>query len=204
MPAHVSPVADEKDGLVAYLAQQLDAFRSVAFGLTDDQARATPTPSALSVGALVKHATGVSRGWMARVTAAPEPPPADDRPFEQRVADYQDEFVMREDETLDGILQRFDEQAERTLRQLRDADLDTPVPVPTDAPWFPDDVTHWSVRWVALHLLEELARHAGHADIIREQLDGVAVPQIALTRDGVPAGDFFEPYVPAPGTIGAT
>ena len=203
MPAHVSPVADEKDGLVAYLAQQLDAFRSVAFGLTDDQARATPTPSALSVGALVKHATGVSRGWMARVTAAPEPPPADDRPFDQRVADYQDEFVMREDETLDGILQRFDEQAELTLRQLRDADLDTPVPVPTDAPWFPDDVTHWSVRWVALHLLEELARHAGHADIIREAVDGATMYELVAGREGWPATDWLKPWRPPVGEVHA-
>jgi hypothetical protein len=203
MPAHVPPVHDEKDGLVAYLAQQLDAFRSVAFGLTDDQARATPTPSALSVGALVKHATGVSRGWMARVTAAPEPPPADDRPFEQRVADYQDEFVMREDETLDGILRRFDEQAERTLRQLRDADLDTPVPVPTDAPWFPDDVTHWSVRWVALHLLEELARHAGHADIIREAVDGATMYELVAGREGWPETDWLKPWRPPVGEVRA-
>ena len=77
MPAMPPPVTDERDGLVAYVAQQLDAFRSVAFGLTDEQARSTPTPSALSVGALVKHATGVSRGWVARVASAPDEPPAD-------------------------------------------------------------------------------------------------------------------------------
>ena len=155
------------------------------------------------MGALVKHATGVSRGWMARVTAAPEPPLADDRPFEQRVADYQDEFVMREDETLDGILQRFDEQAELTLRQLRDADLDTPVPVPTDAPWFPDDVTHWSVRWVALHLLEELARHAGHADIIREAVDGATMYELVAGREGWPETDWLKPWRPPVGEVPA-
>jgi hypothetical protein len=174
MPAMPPPVADERTGLVAYVAQQLDAFRSVAYGLTDAQARATPTPSALSVGALVKHATGVSRGWTARVRSAPDAPPKDDRPFQERVADYQDEFVMREDETLADLLARFDAQAEQTLDALRGADPDTPVPVPRDAPWFPSDVTHWSVRWVALHLIEELARHAGHADIIRELIDGAA------------------------------
>ena len=102
------------------------------------------------------------------MSAAPEPPPADDRPFEERVAAYQDEFVMREDETLADLLARFDAQAELTLAALAQADPATPVPVPQDAPWFPKDVTHWSVRWVALHLVEELARHAGHADIIRE------------------------------------
>src|SRR5512145_1021316 len=104
MPAHAPSFDNERDGLVAYVAQQLDAFRAVAFGLTDDQARATPTPSSLSVGALVKHATGVSRGWMNRAAAAPEPY-VDDRPAEVRMAAYQDEFVMRDDETLADVLE---------------------------------------------------------------------------------------------------
>ena len=48
-----------------------------------------------------------------------------------------------------------------------------------------------------------MARHAGHADIIREQIDGVSIPAIVLTADGMAASDYFEPYVPEPGTIGA-
>ena len=196
MPAMPPPVDSERDGLVAYVAHQLDAFRSVAYGLTDEQARATPTPSALSVGALVKHATGVSRGWIARVSAAPDPPPRDDRPFEERVAAYRDEFVMREDETLADVLARFDAQAELTLYELGGADPATPVPVPRDAPWFPKDVTHWSVRWVALHLVEELARHAGHADIIREAIDGATMYELVAGREGWPETDWLTPWRP--------
>lgn len=196
MPAHAPPVTDEKDGLVAYVAQQLDAFRAVSYGLTDEQARATPTPSSLSVGALVKHATSVSRGWIARVTAAPEPPPPDDRPFEERVAAYQEEFLMREDETLAEILELFDAQAEATLNALRAADPGTPVPVPKDAPWFPKDVESWSVRWVALHLVEELARHAGHADIIREAVDGATMYELIGGREGWPETDWLKPWRP--------
>jgi hypothetical protein len=199
MPAMPAPFDTERDGLVAYVAQQLDAFRSVAFGLTDEQARATPTASALSVGALVKHATGVSRGWVARVIDAPEPPPKDERPFEERVADYQDEFRMREDETLVDLFARFDAQAEETLAALRDADPETPVPVPQDAPWFPKDVTHWSVRWVALHLVEELARHAGHADIIRESIDGATMYELVAGREGWPESHWLKPWRPPVG-----
>ena len=199
MPAHVPPVATERDGLVAYVAQQLDAFRAVSYGLTDEQARSTPTPSSLSVGALVKHATGVSRGWVARVTSAPEPPPPDERPFEERVADYQDEFVMREDETLAELLARFDAQAELTLKALAEADPATPVPVPHDAPWFPRDVSHWSVRWVALHLVEELARHAGHADIVREAVDGATMYELVAGREGWPETDWLKPWHPPAG-----
>jgi hypothetical protein len=196
MPAMPPPVGTERDGLVAYVGHQLDAFRSVAYGLTDEQARATPTPSALSVGALVKHATGVSRGWIARVSAAPDPPPADDRPFQERVAAYQDEFVMREDETLADLLAAFDAQAVLTLAALAAADPETPVPVPRDAPWFPADVSHWSVRWVALHLVEELARHAGHADIIREAIDGATMYELVAGREGWPDTQWLKPWRP--------
>jgi hypothetical protein len=196
MSALAPPVQDERDGLVAYVAQQLDAFRSVAYGLTDEQARATPTPSSLSIGALVKHTTRSSAGWVDRVLAAPEPPPADDRPGEVRMAEYADDFVMRDDETLADVLARFDAQAEQTLQALRGADPDTPVPVPTDAPWFPKDVTHWSVRWVALHLVEELARHAGHADIIREAIDGATMYELVAGREGWPETPWLKPWRP--------
>jgi hypothetical protein len=172
MPALVRPVTSEKDGLVAYVGQQLDMFRTVAFGLTDEQARATPTPSSLSVGALRKHISSMSRGWIQRVVFAPEPPPPDGRSFDERMAAHQAEMTMSADETLADVLARFDAQAEETLRALEAADFDTPVPVPGDAPWFPKDLEAWSVRWVALHLVEETARHLGHADIIREAIDG--------------------------------
>ncbi|MGI8901504.1 MAG: DinB family protein, partial [Nocardioides sp.] len=190
------PFDNERDGLVAYVAQQLEAFRSVAYGLTDDQARATPTPSTLSVGALVKHAAGTSRGWVERLKAAPAAPAKDDRPFEERMAAYADDFVMREDETLNDVLVRFDQQAEETLGVLREADPDTPVPVPHDAPWFPQDLENWSVRWVALHLVEELARHAGHADIIREAVDGATMYELVGGREGWPETDWLKPWRP--------
>lgn len=64
MPAVAPPVADEREGLLAYLAQQRLALRLSAYGLTDDQARATPTASPLSVGGLIKHVARAERGWM--------------------------------------------------------------------------------------------------------------------------------------------
>ncbi|HET8559459.1 MAG TPA: DinB family protein [Marmoricola sp.] len=196
MPAMPPPVTDERDGLVAYVAQQLDAFRAVAFGLTDEQARATPTASSLSIGALLKHASTTSAGWIARIVAAPDSPPADQRSGEERMRAYADDFVMREDETLADLLARFDHQAGETLRALRAADPDTPVPVPQDAPWFPKDVSHWSVRWVALHLVEELARHAGHADIIRETIDGATMYELVAGREGWPETPWLKPWRP--------
>ena len=72
------------------------------------------------------------------------------------------------------------------------------------SPWFGIfDARPANSRYYLVHQIEEMARHAGHADIIHEQIDGMAVPAIMLSEAGTPANDFFEPYVPAPGTIGA-
>ena len=71
-------------------------------------------------------------------------------------------------------------------------------------PWYGIyDARPANARFYLVHQIEEMARHAGHADIIREQLDGVAVPQIELTLAGFAGNDFFQPYVAEPGTIGA-
>jgi uncharacterized damage-inducible protein DinB len=178
MAAMPPPIADERAGLREYLAAQHHAFHAVAFGLTDEQARATPSVSALSIGALIKHVTGVQRSWMQRVAAAPEMIESDKRPMDAQSADYQGEFVMRDDETLAGLLAAFDEQNAETIRLIETVDLGAAVPIPQHVPWFPKDVPAWSVRWVLFHLIEELARHAGQADIIRESIDGATLYEL--------------------------
>ena len=130
------------------------------------------------MGGLIKHATGVQKGWMRRVESAPDAPPADTRPMEEQQAEYADEFTMREDETLSGVLQKFDAQNAETLRLVETSDFDAAVPVPTDAPWFPSDIEAWSVRWALFHLIEELGRHAGQGDIIRESIDGATMYEL--------------------------
>src|ERR671927_332591 len=67
MPGSVPPVADEREALLAYLAQQRYVVRLAAYGLTDEQARATPSVSAFSLGGLIKHLADVERGWIATV-----------------------------------------------------------------------------------------------------------------------------------------
>lgn len=178
MPALAPPVTDERSALREYLAYHQSAFFAVSYGLTDDQARCTPSVSALSVGGLVKHATGLQRTWMARVAAAPGAPPKDTRPFEQITKEFADQHVMRPDETLAGLLHAFQTQNAESLKLVETADLDAKVPVPEDIPWFPADIGAWSVRWVVLHVINELARHAGHADIIRESIDGATMYEL--------------------------
>ena len=177
MPAMPPPVTDERDGLAKFVTAQQYAFRALAFGLTDEQARSAPSVSSLSIGGLIKHATNCQQGWMERVAAAPEMA-SDDRPMEERQAEYADQFVMRDDETLTDVLARYDAQNAETLRLLHSSDLGAAVPVPQDAPWFPKDVPAWSVRWVFFHMIEELARHAGQGDIIRESIDGATLYEL--------------------------
>ncbi|MCV7402120.1 DinB family protein [Mycobacterium fragae] len=178
MPALARPVTDERSALREYLAYHQSAYFAVSYGLSDEQARLTPTVSALSIGGLVKHATGMQRTWMTRVAAAPDAPPKDPRPFEEISRDFADQHVMRHDETLAGLLDAFKAQNAESLRLFETADLDAKVPVPEDIPWFPKDIQAWSVRWVILHVINELARHAGHADIIRESIDGATMYEL--------------------------
>lgn len=197
MPGLPSPAADERGSIVEFLRFNQNAFFAVAHGLTDEQARATPSASALSIGGLIKHVAGVQSGWMARVAHAPDFPPPDPRPFEEQIANYRDQYVMGDEDTLDRLLDRLRVQNAETLRLFAEKDLDTPVPVPRDVPWFPQDVEHWTVRWVANHLLEELTRHAGHADIIRETVDGATMYELMAAVEGWPETDWIKPWRPA-------
>lgn len=178
MPALPPPIADERTGLKEYVAAQQYAFKAIAHGLTDEQARSAPSVSSLSIGGLIKHVTSCQRGWMERVAAAPELTASDTRPMDEQAADYGDEFVMRADETLADILAAFDEQNAETIRLIETSDLGAAVPIPPGVPWFPKDIPAWSVRWVIFHLIEELARHAGQGDIIRESIDGATLYEL--------------------------
>jgi len=199
MAAHVPPVADERESLIAYLDQQRDAFFSVSFGLTEEQIRLAPTAGTLSIGGLVKHVTTCERGWTERMAAAPRAPAPPDTSVADQARAWGEDFTVTDDDTLESLLAALAAQGEVTRSVLREADLGAPVPVPRDAPWFPHDVEAWSVRWVAMHLVEELARHAGHADIVRESIDGATMYELVAAREGWPETPWLRPWRPAAG-----
>jgi uncharacterized damage-inducible protein DinB len=189
MPGNVAPVANEREGLMAYLAQQRLVLRTAAYGLTDDQARQAPTVSSLSVGGLIKHVLAVERNWMDIVLQRPSPQGADEQA-------YEDGFRLLPNETLEQILEQYAETARQTEEIVGGLDLDRPVPVPQGVPWFPQDVDAWSVRWVLLHLIQETARHAGHADIVREGVDGATAFPLLAAVEGWPATPWLTPWSP--------
>ena len=185
MPGQVRPVADERDALLAYLAQMRSVITLAAYGLTDSQARATPSVSPLSVGGLIKHVASTERGWIDIVLQ--EPSGSQD--------DYETNFRLLEGETLAEVIAGYEQVAARTEDVIAGiADLDQPVPVPRGVPWFPQDVDAWSVRWVLLHLIQETARHAGHADIVREHIDGATAFPLMAAAEGWPETPWMKPW----------
>jgi hypothetical protein len=176
MPGLVPPVADEREGLIAYAAQQRASIRNCVFGLTHEQATSTPTISALSLAGLVKHVALTERNWIVRTMMQREI--TDD-------FDYANSFALTEGETVQDVVDLLDEVGRETEAIVRELpSLDHPVPVPQGVPWFPSDVDAWSARWVLLHVIEELARHAGHADILREAIDGKTMYELMAEAEG--------------------
>lgn len=193
MPALVPPVADERDGLTRFLDQQREAFAAAAYGLTEEQIRLVPTAGALSLGGLIKHVATVERSWARRIAAAPEVP-VETRSTEQQAQEYGNDFVVDDADTLESLLATLAEVGDATRELLRTVDLDAAVPVPRDAPWFPQDLEAWSVRWVVLHLIEEHARHAGHADIVRESIDRATMYELIAGREGWSETPWLKPW----------
>jgi Protein of unknown function (DUF664) len=191
---------DEITGIVNYLDQQLSAIRAAAIGLTEEQARMRPCRSELSIGGLIKHATYGMRGATTRLTSEHATPREID---EAAFAAHEASLSLGDDESAADAIAEFDTARVAYLAAVAATDPAAPTLEPP-APWHGiHDARPANARYYLLHQIEEMARHAGHADIIREQIDGVAVPAIVLSEDGAPANDFFQPYVPAAGTIGA-
>ncbi len=190
---------DEVSGLVGYVDQQLDAIRAAAIGLTEEQLRARPCRSDLSIGGLIKHATYVMRGATERLVGQTPPADLDDT----AVAAYRASFALTDEETGATTLAGFDATRPGYLAVMAGTDPGAATVEPP-APWHGiHDSRPARARYYLVHQIEELARHAGHADIIREQIDGMAVPAIVLSESGASANDFFQPYAAPPGTIGA-
>ena len=163
MPYFAGPVADERDALLTFLGVQRAALRAAVFGLTDEQARSRPAASALCLGGLVKHAARTERRWVVAGIAGQPLPGL--WPIEDWPADFQ----LTEQETLDGVLAYYAKTAEFTTQIVSAiGDLGQPSAINPEQ----------SARWVLFHLIQETARHAGHADIIRETLDGGRAPQL--------------------------
>ncbi|MFJ4499371.1 DinB family protein [Streptomyces sp. NPDC088864] len=169
--ATASTGRDENAEFLQALGEHRNFLRFTTRDLTDEQAGQRTTVSELCLGGLIKHVTSVERGWVGFIEKGPSAMPDF---TELTEADYQkwaDGFRMLPGETLAGVLDAYAEVAARTdalVASLPDLGVSHPLP---KAPWFQADAS-WSARRVLMHIIAETAQHAGHADIIREALDG--------------------------------
>ncbi|MEV0257997.1 DinB family protein [Streptomyces sp. NPDC050732] len=181
MVTHVSAEArgDERGALIAFVEAQRGGIRRSVLGLTDEQAKARPSASELTLGGLVKHVAETELNWLRMAQRKPNE-------RARTEATWGDSFRLVEGETLAGTLAFWDEVARETEDFIRAVpSLDDTFPLP-EAPWFPADGAV-SMRWLMLHLVEEIGRHAGHADIVRESLDGKTAFELVALDRGYPS-----------------
>jgi hypothetical protein len=157
----------ERADVVSSLAKQRHFMRYTTRGLTDEQAAQRTTASELCLGGLIKHVALTERQWARFIVEGPSA--MDFSGASPRT--WTDMFRMLDGETLAGLLEQYEQIAAQTddlVATLPDLDASHPLP---KAPWFEPGAS-WSARRVLLHIIAETAQHAGHADIIRESLDG--------------------------------
>lgn len=158
----------ERDDILESLTTHRGFLLRTVDGLSDEQARQRTTVSELTLGGLVKHVALMEQQWVEFVLDGPGTAM---QPTPEAYAAFTDGFSLHADETLEGSLTEYAKIAGRTDELVRTVpDFDGSQPLP-ETPWFAPGARR-SARRVFLHLVGEIAQHAGHADIIRESLDG--------------------------------
>ncbi|MER6442869.1 DinB family protein [Streptomyces sp. NPDC001185] len=160
----------ERAELLTMCAKARQSVRIATRDLSDEEAGRRTTASELCLGGLVKHVTAVEQMWANFLVDGRSAIPDFASLTEADWAQHADQFRMLPGETLAGLLAAYDEAGRRTDELVTTLpDMDATMPLP-EGPWFTDQ--QWSVRRVLLHIMIDTAQHAGHADIIREALDG--------------------------------
>ncbi|MGK5742086.1 DinB family protein [Micromonospora sp. URMC 103] len=159
----LAPVLARTGDERAVLEAFLDFHRSVVLrkvrGLSDTDASRRLVPSATTLAGLVKHLTMVEHNWFPVLL---EPGPGE--VFRTGEADGDASFTVTAEDTVDGLVADYERACARSREVARRYDLDHVVPQP--------QLGEVSLRWILVHMIEETARHAGHADILRELTDG--------------------------------
>jgi uncharacterized damage-inducible protein DinB len=161
-PAPILPA--EQDELLQALAEQRALLLITVRDITDAQAAQRTTVSELTLGGIVKHLARGEQVWTQIMVEG-------DGELPEGMLDLE-QYRMVEGETLAELLEQYAAAAQKTEESVAALpDLGRSVPLPK-TPWSPPETVYWSARRILLHLIRETAQHAGHADIIREALDG--------------------------------
>lgn len=151
--------AGEREVLEAFLDSHRQVTVETLRGLSEEDARRRLVPSATTPIGLVKHLTGVERNWLQHIVAG--------RSRAQIAGESgggPDSWEIGDEETVESIISAYEQACAESRRIAADLPPDHLVPHPAGG--------QVSMRWIYVHLIREHARHNGHADILREQLDG--------------------------------
>jgi len=154
----------EREALCGFLDRQRAALLRKIEDLTDEDARRVPTASSMSLLGLLKHSAFWERRWFQIIMAGRRFPgewPEDGLSEEEMDAE---DFRVDERDTVARWVAFYNEQVAISRQITADLDLETHCEFP--------EVADRNLRYVLLHMIEETARHAGHADIMRESIDG--------------------------------
>jgi uncharacterized damage-inducible protein DinB len=156
-PDELVSASGERQVLEAFLDLYRDIMKRKLAGLSDQQIRQRHVPSATTLGGLVKHLAAVEREWFQVVLAG--------RSAEDLDAPAQDDgWTLAGDDTAESLLAGYERACAASRQAASGFSLDDRVPHPR--------MGQVSLRWIYVHMIEESARHVGHADILREQTDG--------------------------------
>ncbi len=154
--------AGERDMLEAFVDGYREQVRGRVAGVSEEEARRRLVGSATTLGGIIKHLRWVELNWFERVLGQR---PESELPKPLRTEEDPDaDFRLEDDETLDQILAAYDRQCEISREIASRFNLDDTGPHRRFG--------SLSLRWIYVHMIEETACHAGHADILRELIDG--------------------------------
>lgn len=159
----------ERDRLEYFLDRQRSVVLAIIDGLDEGQLRAPVLPSGWTPIGLVLHLANAEAGWFQRVVLGTEPQTAWDDGIEDPPYDPYAAFTTGHSTA--SVIDHYQRQCAISNEILRSHELDQPLEGGHDLDWPDEPIT--DLRWVALHMIEETARHAGHLDVARELLDGV-------------------------------
>jgi uncharacterized damage-inducible protein DinB len=155
-------IADERSMLEAWLDYHRATLLLKCSGLSNDQLKSRSVePSSLSLLGLVRHMTDIERGWFRRGVGGKEGPDVD--PIYYSEEQPEGDFDDLDDKDAEEVFEAYLKEVERCRAAAAHVSLDEIVSPRTK---------EYSVRWIYLHMIEEYARHNGHADLIRERIDG--------------------------------
>ncbi|HET8615536.1 MAG TPA: DinB family protein [Actinomycetales bacterium] len=179
----MADLTDHKAALHHYLQQTREALLWKVEGLDERDLRLPRTPTGTNLLGIVKHALNVEVGYFGDTFGRPWPTP-DEIVTESAIeVDPDADWYATEDETAEGIVDLYRRVwvfADETISAL-------PLDAPGRVPWWPPDRQAVTLQRVIVHVTVDLARHAGHADILREQVDGAV--GLSSTSSNVPDGD---------------